>query len=82
MTMPVAQFGPFGFPELLVFALVMLLLFGHRLPGIMRSLGRGVIEFKRGIRGEPSGDDPAESQRDVEQAVPESPEEHRSEQRS
>lgn len=75
MTMPVAQFGPIGFPELLVFALVMLLLFGHRLPGIMRSLGRGVIEFKRGIRGEPSDDEPAERQRDIEQAVPESPEE-------
>lgn len=82
MIMPVAQFGPIGFPELLVFALVILLLFGHRLPGIMRSLGRGVIEFKRGIRGEPSGDDSGESQRDFEQSTPKSREEPGDGQRS
>lgn len=60
MTVFFGQFGPIGFPELLVFALVMLLFFGHRLPGVMRSLGRGVIEFKKGIRGEKGGDEPAE----------------------
>ena len=44
----------FGFPggmELFIVALIMLLLFGHRLPSVMRSLGRGVIEFKRGVQG-------------------------------
>jgi sec-independent protein translocase protein TatA len=29
----------------------MLLLFGNRLPGLMRSLGRGVVEFKHGLHG-------------------------------
>lgn len=37
--------------ELVVVALIALLLFGHRLPSVMRSLGRGVVEFKRGVAG-------------------------------
>lgn len=40
-----------GTTELLVVMGVMLLLFGHRLPSVMRSLGRGVVEFKRGVSG-------------------------------
>jgi sec-independent protein translocase protein TatA len=35
--------------ELMVLCVVLLLLFGNRLPSVMRSLGRGVVEFKRGI---------------------------------
>ena len=34
-----------------VVALVALLLFGNRLPGMMRSLGRSVVEFKKGVAG-------------------------------
>jgi sec-independent protein translocase protein TatA len=37
--------------ELIVLGLVVLLLFGSRLPGVMRSLGQGVVEFKKGIQG-------------------------------
>jgi sec-independent protein translocase protein TatA len=37
--------------ELLIIAGVVLLLFGNRLPSVMRSLGRGVIEFKKGVQG-------------------------------
>jgi sec-independent protein translocase protein TatA len=40
-----------GHMELLIVAGVMLLLFGHRLPSLMRSLGRGVVEFKKGVHG-------------------------------
>lgn len=43
----------FGFPghiELLVVGLIVLLLFGKRLPGVMRSLGSSLVEFKRGLR--------------------------------
>jgi sec-independent protein translocase protein TatA len=39
-----------GLPELLVFSLIVLLLFGKRLPGLMRSLGEGIMEFKKGVR--------------------------------
>jgi len=35
--------------HLLVIALVILLLFGNRLPSVMRSLGQGIVEFKKGM---------------------------------
>lgn len=40
--------GPF---EMMIVLAVMLLLFGNRLPSVMRSLGRGVVEFKKGVSG-------------------------------
>jgi sec-independent protein translocase protein TatA len=42
---------------LLIVAFVILLLFGNRLPGLMRSLGRGVVEFKHGLHGGTDDDD-------------------------
>lgn len=41
----------FGLPhgyELLIFLAIILLLFGSRLPGVMRSLGQSVTAFKKG----------------------------------
>jgi sec-independent protein translocase protein TatA len=49
-----ALLGYFGMPgplELLIVGLVVLLLFGNRLPSVMRSMGRGIVEFKKGIQG-------------------------------
>ena len=44
---------------LIVISLIVLLLFANRLPALMRSLGRGMIEFKKGItRTEGNRDDP------------------------
>lgn len=43
--------------EAAIVAVVVLLLFGHRLPGLMRSLGRGVVEFKAGLNDTGSHDD-------------------------
>ncbi len=37
--------------DLIIIGLVVLLLFGNRLPSVMRSLGRGVVEFKKGVSG-------------------------------
>ena len=37
--------------ELVLVAIVILLLFGNRLPSVTRSLGRGVVEFKKGVQG-------------------------------
>ena len=47
-----AFIGPFGGPlSYAIIALIALLLFGNRLPSVMRSLGRSVVEFKRGVSG-------------------------------
>ncbi|MBA3313581.1 MAG: twin-arginine translocase TatA/TatE family subunit [Planctomycetota bacterium] len=48
--------GGIGLPELLVFGLVVLVLFGSRLPKVMRSLGSSITEFKKGVN-EGSQDD-------------------------
>ena len=40
-----------GTTELMIVAGVILLLFGNRLPKVMRSLGQGIVEFKRGVQG-------------------------------
>jgi len=37
--------------EMLVVLLVAVLLFGKRLPEVGRSLGKGIVEFKKGLRG-------------------------------
>ncbi len=37
--------------ELVVILIVALLLFGRRLPEVGRSLGQGLVEFKKGLRG-------------------------------
>lgn len=37
--------------EMMVVMVVAVLLFGRRLPEVGRSLGKGIVEFKKGIRG-------------------------------
>ena len=62
----------FGFPggmELVVIFLVLLLIFGHRLPGLARSLGKGVTEFKRGLK-EPADSKGAEALPSVKKKEP------------
>ena len=43
--------------QVIIVAMVVLLLFGNRLPSVMRSLGEGITEFKKGIRGGESDKD-------------------------
>ncbi len=52
-----AFFGMPGHFELLIIGFIILLLFGNRLPSVMRSLGRGVVEFKEGLHGVSDNDD-------------------------
>jgi len=39
-----------GMTELIIILVILLLLFGHRLPGLGKSLGRSVGEFKQGLK--------------------------------
>jgi len=57
----------FGIPggyEWLIILAVVLVLFGHRIPGMARSLGSGITEFKRGLK------DGAENGKSVEDKGP------------
>jgi sec-independent protein translocase protein TatA len=47
----VLAFMGLGPTELIIIGIIVLLLFGNRLPSVMRSLGRGVVEFKKGVSG-------------------------------
>ena len=44
-------FGMPGWGEMLIFAAVGLLIFGKRLPEVGKSLGKGIMEFKKGLSG-------------------------------
>ena len=48
---PVLAFGLPGGQEWIILLVLGLLIFGRRLPEVGRSLGRGIVEFKKGIRG-------------------------------
>ena len=56
-----------GLGEWLVIAAIGLLLFGKRLPEVGRSLGKGIVEFKKGLKGVEEDIDTASSAKPAEQ---------------
>ena len=38
--------------QIILVLVVVLLLFGNRIPTMARALGSGIVEFKKGLRGE------------------------------
>ena len=42
--------GLLSLPHLLVVSVIVLLLFGNRVPQVMRSLGEGLGEFNKGLK--------------------------------
>ena len=56
--------GTFSHWHIMVFAVVVLLLFGNRLPSVMRSLGKSVVEFKKGVQGLDEENDETEKKSD------------------
>ncbi len=53
-----------GYLEVLIILFVALLLFGNRLPNVARSLAQGIVEFRKGLKGEP------EKQEEQQKALP------------
>jgi sec-independent protein translocase protein TatA len=47
------MFDGFGPQQLMIVAVIVLLLFGNRIPEAMRGLGTGIKELKKGLRDEP-----------------------------
>jgi len=59
------MFGMPGGIEWIIILIVALLIFGKRLPEVMKSMGRGIVEFKKGVKG---------VEDDVEESVEKKPE--------
>jgi len=55
MNMPFAFF--LGQTEMLIILVIAVLLFGTRIPSVMRSMGQGITEFKKGMND--TDDEPA-----------------------
>ena len=53
MSLLAFMFAPW---DMAIIAVLALLFFGNRLPSVMRSLGQGVTEFKKGLEGVPEDD--------------------------
>jgi sec-independent protein translocase protein TatA len=50
MMQPVMGLFGVGAMELLIVLVVVLLLFSYKLPSLARSLGRSIVEFKKGVK--------------------------------
>lgn len=65
-----AFLGNIGWQELLILLAIALLLFGSRLPEVARSMGKSVVEFKKGLNGVTDEIDNAGNQTRVQQPLP------------
>jgi len=47
--LPLGLFTSIGAPEVIVILVLALLIFGNRLPGVAKSLGKSITQFKKGM---------------------------------
>ena len=63
--------GPIGIPELIIVLVILLVIFGpKRLPGLGKSLGSGMREFKDSISGTSRDDDDEDERPRLQAATP------------
>ena len=55
MLQPTLAWAP-GAIELCIVLVIVMVLFGNRLPGTMRSLGQSLVQFKKGMREDDNDD--------------------------
>lgn len=55
MLQPTLAWAP-GAIELVIVLVIVMVLFGNRLPGTMRSLGQSLVQFKKGMREDDNDD--------------------------
>lgn len=67
--------GGLGPWEIGVILVIALLIFGKRLPEVGKSLGKGIVEFKRGLQGVQDDIDTAVHKTDTEEEPKEAPKE-------
>lgn len=46
-----AFLGSLGWPEMVILGILGVIIFGKRLPEVGRSMGKGIVEFKKGLKG-------------------------------
>ena len=55
------MFGRFGWAEILVIVVLVVILFGHnKIPGMMKNLADGINIFKKELKSEPKKEEPAQ----------------------
>lgn len=51
VTYSLAFLGSLGWPEMVILGILGVIIFGKRLPEVGRSMGKGIVEFKKGLKG-------------------------------
>lgn len=70
LTTSLAIFGLPGGTEWIVILILGLLIFGRRLPEVGKSLGRSIVEFKKGLKGVQDEIDKASDEEDQADMLP------------